>query len=57
MQVERAVQNRLAGPGPGPDQMVAVMDAVGASSWQVPCRYKHVATCNMNQHPILHLAK
>ena len=30
-----AVKSRLAGPGPGPDQMVAVMDAEGASSWQV----------------------
>jgi len=29
------VKSRLAGPGPGPDQMVAVMDAEGASSWQV----------------------
>ena len=34
-QVDRAVKSRLAGPGPGPDQMVAVMDAEGASSWQV----------------------
>ena len=35
LQVDRALKSRLAGPGPGPDQMVAVMDAVGASSWQV----------------------
>ena len=57
--MDRAVKSRLAGPGPGADQMVAVMDAVGASSWQVgdrPFLFYHMVRMDFNIHTV-HLVK